>query len=134
MKNLNTMGAVLLSGVLVMSAVSVVIGISLVLGGVARTQSSGVARENIEARIFAETCVDQALDDIRSNPGGSLGATNYSNGSISCTYEILTSTGPIVRVINADAVSGSVTFRVRVELSSIDPSLRIESWSEVESF
>lgn len=132
MSALNQRGAFLLTGVLVLSAVSLVISLVVVLGGVARTQSSGVSLANTQARGLGESCVEQALNDIRSNDTAS-GTTSYVNDDVVCTYQIIIGVNPL-REIRATATRNNTEVKLRVRLSSTTPSIIISDWQEVASF
>lgn len=130
MKKLNKSGAVLLMGVLVLSAVSLTIGLAVVLGGIGRTQSSGVTVEDSRARAMADACIDRALDELRDNPSSS-GLIVVSEPNIQCSYTILSGANTIVQ---AESTQGRVTQRVQVDLSSVVPNIVISAWREVPEF
>ena len=125
-------GYVTLLSVLIVGAVGTAVTVSLLFLGLTASRTSFVVEQAAQARMLADACAEEALQQIRSSTAYT-GTAGLSLGQGSCTYTVV-STGGENRTITASGIVGTVTRRTEVLVSAINPSITISSWQEVASF
>jgi len=125
-------GYITLLSVLVVGAVGLAITISLVLLGLGTSNSSLTLQKSAQARSLANTCAENALQQVRNDVAFS-GSGNLSLGQGSCTF-IVTDTGGQSRLIVSSGQVGSVVRKLKLTINQINPKINILSWQELADF
>lgn len=123
---------VVLLAILIIGAVAAAVAVSLLLIGVSQTKSSLVQDNSAQARVAAESCIEEALEQIREDANYS-GTVTLAVGNASCQYTVVKGSGE-ARTITASATSMNVVRKVRVTVGRIFPTIEITSWQEVADF
>jgi hypothetical protein len=124
-------GYVTLISVLIVSAVGLAIAISVLLLGINSTKTSLVIEQSDEARVLANTCVDEALERIRRN-SAYTGTVTLNLGNGSCSY-IVQDTGGTSRQIDSTGTIGTIVRKVQVILDQVSP-MNVVTWQDVADF
>lgn len=125
-------GFVVLLSVLIVSTIATAIVVSMLLLGIGFTRTSFTVEQSVQARNLANACAEEALQQISdSTPFTGTGSLSLGNGT--CAYEVLDEGGQS-RVIEASGTIDAAVRRVRVDVDSINPSIVINKWEEVDSF
>ncbi|NCT00148.1 hypothetical protein GW765_04210 [Candidatus Parcubacteria bacterium] len=128
----NQQGYVILITILIIGAVSATIAISLLLLSIQASKNARVKELSIIARVYADTCAESALQEIRdSTPFTGTQTLTFSEGE--CTYTV-TSGGGQNRTVMASSTVDTIIRRVEVSIDKINPQINIISWQEVSSF
>jgi len=125
---INNKGYVLLMSVLILGAVGVAITVSLLLFGTGTLSSLNCWQQSIQARMVADGCAEEALQQIRDNSSYS-GTFTIPIGSGSCTYTV-NNLGGDNRSISAGGSVGIAVRRVSITIDQLNPQLNITSWQE----
>lgn len=125
----NSSGYITLLSILVVGAVGIAVTISLVLLGLGSSRTSFAVEQSNQAKGLANACAEEALQQIRDSTPFT-GTGNLSFGQGTCTYTV-TSQGGSNRTVDATGTAGSILRKVRVIVSTINPSIGISSWQEI---
>lgn len=125
-------GYVILISTLIIGAIGAAIALSLLLSGLATSRTGSVIEKSIQARGLANACAEEALQLIRETTSFT-GSGNVIFGSDSCDYTVTSQTEEN-RTIRASATVDTITRRVIVSITQINPSITIASWQEVADF
>ena len=129
MNKQNKNGYIALLSVVVVGAISVTVAATLLLVGLSWSQSSfDLERSNL-AKALANTCAEEALQQIRSSTAFT-GSGNLALGQGTCSYTV-TSGGAQNRTIDASGVVGVMTRKVQISITAITPKIIISSWQEI---
>ncbi len=122
-------GFITLISILVVSAVSVLLVLSQLEGGIARTQNRITSEQSATARGHANTCIEEALEEIREVESYT-GSNSISFTLGSCEW-LVTNTGGENRTITATGTVNTLHRNVEVQITQINPIIAISSWNEV---
>jgi hypothetical protein len=125
-------GFVTLVSTLIVGAVGLAITVSVIMLGLASSRTSFAGQQSTQARLLADACAEEGLQQIRDLTAYT-GTGSLTIGSGACTYTVA-SQGGESRTVSASGVVGTVTRRVVVTLTAINPSLTVSSWQEVGNF
>lgn len=126
-------GYVFLVTVLIIGVIATVTATSLMLLGWAAEQNGQLVAQSSQAFENAQTCVEQALRNLRYDPAyvGS-GTITLTYGS--CKLRAIAGQGNDERVICSEGINGQNTRRLEVTISRLYPSVIVRSWREVPTF
>jgi hypothetical protein len=122
-------GFAILLTVIVAGAVGLTIVATVLLLGVDMARSSLVTVNSHQAGTMADTCAEEALEQIRESDSFT-GTNNVTIDSQSCSYTV-TNTGGTTRSITANSTVNNITRRVSITITAISPSIVVSSWQEV---
>ena len=125
-------GYITLLSVLIVGAVVLATTLSLFFMGLNSSQIGFTYQKLAEARVLADACAEEALQQIRESTSF-IGAGNLTLGGGSCAYEVIGGVGQS-RTIEASSVVGEVVRRVKIEIDAINPTINIIFWQEVDDF
>ncbi len=125
-------GYVTLVSVLILGAVGVAIAVALLTLGLGASRTAFVAEQSASARALADSCVEEALEQIEQS-NTYTGTASLTLGQGSCTYTV-TSQGNQDRTLTASGTVGTVVRKVKVVISKITPSFTFSTWQEVADF
>jgi len=130
--NLNKNGFAVLIGVLIVGAFGTAVVLYLILSGLYSYQNSFILEQSNTSKATANACAEIALNKIQlcSSTVG-IGSVQIENTS--CNYEIIDN-GNQSRIIQAVSQIDTITRKIKVVISQIDPNIMIDSWQEVISF
>jgi hypothetical protein len=124
-------GYIALLSVIALGAVGLAITTSLILTGILSSRTNFAIQQQIQARIAATSCAEEALRQILDTEITS-GTGTLTFESSSCVYTITsTSSSPLVQ---AEGISGAVISKINVILASSSPRIKLSSWQEVGDF
>lgn len=122
-------GFVALITVMIVGAIGVSVGLSLILLGLGSSRTSLSIEQSIQAKAMANACGEEALQKIReSTPFTGSGNLSLSGGT--CTYTVASGGGQN-RTISSTGVYGTITRKVAISVTTINPSIVISAWQEV---
>lgn len=125
-------GYITLISVLVVGAVGVAITLSIILLGLGSSRTSFAVEQSNQARALANACAEEALQQIRSLTPFT-GSGNLTLGQGTCAYTV-TSQGAENRTITASGTVGTITRKVKIIISNINPVVTVTTWQEVADF
>ena len=125
-------GYITLISLIVVGAVATAVTLSLILLGLGSSRSSLSNQQGSSANWLAHACAEEALQEIRNNSNYS-GNDSMAFSTGSCSYTVTQGRGE-ERSIQAVGNEGSVTRRVEVSVSGIEPEIIINLWQEVADF
>lgn len=124
-------GYVALVSMLVVSAVGTAIMLSVLLRGVGSTRSIISFEQSQKAKMFANACAEQALEEIwRADDYAGNGNLGFVDGG--CNYSVSGVTVP--KTVNATGTVGSVVRKVLVTVDSLHPYVTANPWQEIPDF
>ncbi len=126
MKKRSDSGYIALITVIVLGVVVSVVATSLVLLGLGYSRTSLSEMQSASAKSAADACVEDALRQIRLLPSFT-GSGNLTLNNASCSYTVANST---TSSIVSSGISGNVTRRVTVDISSRTPTILFTKWQE----
>lgn len=121
-------GLVLLQSLVVLASVGVIVVLSLSTSSIQSVTTSRAALLGPQARQIATACVEEGLDWLRQSPGPASGGSTFSVGS--CTYVTTEQSTGAYRIVATGTVEDAVA-RLQLEISSVTPTLAIESWQDI---
>jgi len=125
-------GFVALISVLIVGVVGLTITLSLLSLGIGASRTIFFSQQANKAMSFADSCIEEALLEIReSEIASSSGSISFNGGS--CFYDI-ESTGGEGRVITAEGETEFAKRKVKVIISDINPKILVLSWQEVGDY
>ena len=125
-------GYITLISVLVVGAVGIAITTSLILLGLSSSRTSFALEQSNQAKALANTCAEEALEQIRDSTPFS-GSGNLTLGQGICAYTVI-NTGGQNRTITATSSVGTIVRKVSITIDTINPQINITSWQEVADF
>ena len=123
-------GYIALVTALIVGVVSTVILVSLLVLGLGYSRSSQSSSFLAQARSLSNACAEDALRQLRANSNFTATNTVVSLGNGTCTYS-LTNTGGNNRQINSHCDVQTVTSKLQINVTSLNPKIIISSWQEV---
>jgi hypothetical protein len=116
-------------GVLIIGSVCVAIAVLLLVSGTDTQRATLVAQQSAQARFLADTCGEEALQDIHDNTAYA-GTDSVTLGQGSCT---VTTTAPdsSSKIISAAGTVDNVVRKVKIYVTIGSSSISITSWQEV---
>lgn len=121
-------GYITLISVLIALALGSAIAMSVVLLGLGSARDSLALDQSYKAKALADTCAEEALQQIRSATSFS-GTGNLTLGQGTCTYTV-TNTGSENRSITASGTIGTIVRKIQIGVTKITPKIIISSWQE----
>lgn len=128
----NQRGYIVLLTILLVGAVGLSIAVSIILIGIGQTRSMLAANSYILAKSHADACVEEALQQIRTDDTY-IGTGSLSLDGGACNYEVIGLGGDLREVHGTGTVANS-TRKIKVNIDTISPTINITSWQEVENF
>ncbi len=125
-------GYLTILSVLIVGTVGVTISLSLLLLGLGSSRAGFAVEQSNQAKAFANTCADDALERMRLL-NSFTGTRTLTIGQGSCTYTV-TDLGGSNRRITASGTVGTVIRKVDVSVDQLTPIINIVSWQEVADF
>lgn len=121
-------GYITLVSVLVVGAVGVSVAVSLLLLGLSVSRTSFVEGQFRQARLLADSCAEEALEQIRDATSFS-GSGTLSLGNGTCAYTVTSGSGSN-RTITVSGTVGSIVRHVSISVDAINPFIHVASWQE----
>ena len=121
-------GYVTLISVLVIGAVGVAITLSLILLGAGSSRTSFALQQSAQAKGLANACAEEALEQIREATSFT-GSGNLTLGQGICSYTV-TNTGGANRTVTTSGTVGTITRKVSITITAINPLIIVGSWQE----
>ena len=118
--------------VLVVGAIGLAVAVALLLLGSSATRTALAVQQSAQARMFADSCAEEALQQIRSSTSF-VGSGSLTFGADTCWYNVTNLSGQS-RLITASSTVGTIVRKVRVNLDRINPQINVTSWQEVDGF
>jgi hypothetical protein len=121
-----------LISVIIVSAITFSFALSLLTISTANNKLMITIERSQLAKALANTCAEQALFAIRKD-------TNFSGdgglvmGQGSCTYSVIKIIGE-EREILASGTVATVTRKLKISVTKINPVIQVSSWQEVADF
>ena len=128
----NSHGYITLLSVLVVGAVGMAIASSLLLLGLASSRTSFALEQSAQARMLADACVEEALQQIRDVPLFA-GSNTLMLGKGVCEYSV-TNLGGSGAFVTASSTVGNVVRKTEVTIDAINPTIHVAVWQEVADF
>lgn len=125
-------GYIALVSVIVVGAVGVAIMLSIMLSGISTTKTDFAIQQSGSAKVLASSCGEEALQKILETGTTSSNATILI-GSGTCSYTITSQNGQNI-TINATALIGTITSKVKIVIATTTPAILLSSWQEVGDF
>lgn len=125
-------GYIALLSVIVVGVIGTAIMLSVMLLGVSISKTDFAVQQSGSAKVLASSCGEEALQKILETSTTSS-AGNLSMGYGTCSYTITSQNGQNITV-NAIGVTGTVTSKVKIVVSTTSPSIILSSWQEVGDF
>jgi len=125
-------GYITLMSVLVVGAIGTTIALSLILLGLGSSRTSFAIEQSNQAKALANTCAEEALQQIRSSTPYT-GSANISLGQGVCSY-IVTSQGGQNRTVIASGTVNTIVRKVKVIITAINPNITVSTWQELADF
>ena len=122
-------GYITLISVLIVGAVGTAATLSIILLGLGSARTSFVVEQSNQAKGLANACAEEALQQIRDSTPF-VGSGNLAFGQGTCAYTV-TSQGGTNRTIDTTGTVGSITRKVEVLITAINPSIVVSSWQEI---
>ena len=126
-------GYVFLMSVLSIGAIATATAVSMILLGLASQHSGATVASSSQAWEHANTCVERALRELRSDIFFS-GNRTYTLTSGTCRLLPIGGSGVRDRVICAEGTSNTSVRRVQVQVATLLPTTTIRQWEEVHVF
>ncbi|MBI2444719.1 MAG: hypothetical protein HYV42_05800 [Candidatus Magasanikbacteria bacterium] len=122
-------GYLTLTSVLIGGAAIALATIGLMLTAIQAGRNTLTLEQSAQARALANTCVEQALGQVRAS-----GINNHSDqttlGGSTCTYLVIAGSDGS-GVVAATSTVGSIVRKVRVIIATTSPRITLTSWQEV---
>jgi len=126
-------GYIIFISILLLSSIALSISIGLFTGSIFGSQKSLTKEEGTKARLITETCAEKTIETLKTNQNYTGSETlNIDNG----TCEILTieGSGNYNRVIKIKGKYKRSEKKIKIEIKTINPKTKIETWQEVKMF
>ena len=105
-------GYIALIGVLIIGSVCVAIAVLLLVSGVDSQRATLVAQQSAQARFLADTCAEEALQQIHDNTAYT-GADSMTLGEGNCSVTV-TAPDSSSRIISASGTVDNVVRKVKI--------------------
>lgn len=125
-------GYIALLSVIIVGAIGTAVILSIMLLGVSTTKTDFSVQQGGSAKVLANSCGEEALQKILET-GTTSGVGNIAIGQGVCSYTITSQNGQNI-TINASGITGSVTSKLKIILSTTTPTIVLSSWQEVGDF
>lgn len=122
-------GYIALISVLIIGAVGLSIVVSLVLLSVGSSRTSFALEQSNQAMALADTCAEEALQQIWNLDTYTASNVSISLGQGNCVYTV--SSASVPKTITASGIVGIVVRRVSITVDSLHPYVHASSWQEV---
>ena len=129
----NQKGFIALISLIIIAAATLIIGISVNLLSVSESQMGLTFKKGQEAFMVAESCLEEALiqlrDDVNYDPDGA----QVTIDEITCDSIDVTGTGANRTIMVSASASddfGSFTKKIQADVKRTGNSITVESWSE----
>ncbi|MBD3300459.1 MAG: hypothetical protein GF347_03850 [Candidatus Moranbacteria bacterium] len=126
-------GYVVLISVLIVSAIGITVAVSILLSSINASQSNQIMTDAAQARAYADSCVEEALSQLKGNQSFSGTGSLVFPDSSTCEYEVINLGGENTR-INSVGYHRDTVQRFEVYLDNVTPSINIVSWKPVADF
>jgi hypothetical protein len=126
-------GYILLITVLMIGMIAVATTVALRFLGWMNEITSFTASESNQALANAQTCVERAILNLRTDMAY-VGRETATLSSGTCSLKEIQGSGNENRIICAEGTAGSAVRRLEIVLQRAFPSARVESWREVSAF
>ena len=123
-------GFVALMAVVVVGAVGLAIAISITLLGAGFTKTGIALQQSQQAKSLANACAEYGLEKLRESTGYA-GDETLTIGSSTCYVLAVLGSGNTNRTVESSSTVGTVTRKVKVQVSQIMPQIQVTSWQEV---
>jgi type II secretory pathway pseudopilin PulG len=123
-------GFTLIITVVLVATILLLLSATVAQGLLGQQQGLTSLDASTDAKGAAEGCAEYALLQLKLDPAYA-GNETRAIGSVSCTIRPIISGPPTV--IETEAEASGRPYRLRVELSSMDP-LTVQSWGRVSAF
>lgn len=126
-------GFAALISVILIGAVGLAIAVSVLLLGLSSSRNSLVSRQSSQAKLFADSCAEEALQKLKESVYYTGSETlNFTLGS--CQIQTITGTGNSNRTIQTTGTVGAVVRKVKIVVGTVQPTISITSWQELADF
>lgn len=125
-------GYVTLISVLVVGAVGTAIAVSLILLGLGASRTSFAVEQSNQAKALVNACAEEALQQIRDSASFE-GVGNFSLGQGTCSYTVTKLTGQN-REVESTGNVGTIIRKIKININTINPQIKIVSWQETDNF
>ena len=126
-------GYIFLISVLTIGSIAAATAVSMILLGLASQQNSAALVESTQAEQYAQTCIERALQSLRSDPHY-IGEQTFTFSRGTCRLYSIGGADNEARTICAEGVTGVSTRRMEVKVAKLLPSTLIDTWREVLAF
>jgi hypothetical protein len=133
-KQFQSSGYVALLSVLIVGAISTVIGVSLLLLGTNASRTSFALQQSNQSKALANACAETALQMIRNDTTYTTADTSFALGQGTCHYTVVNNPSGENKKITAYGTVGTMTRKVQITTTAINPKIIISSWQEVADF
>lgn len=128
-KNTKKKGFMTLIIVLIVGVIALSITVSLLISGLSVSRTSFDFQQMYQVKNLAHSCAEEALQQIRDNTNFTgTGNLNFSLGS--CTYTVV-GTGSNNRNITTTGTIDTVTRKMEINISAINPYIVISTWQDI---
>lgn len=129
----NSQGFIALTAVLIVSAIFLSMSISTASRAISRADTNTALYEQDRAYYRAEGCVEHALLELERQldylgDGGIIVDGGF------CYIRLIQGAGNSNRILETESTAGSHTYRIRVDIESISPQMKIRSYERVAHF
>lgn len=125
-------GYIALLSVIVVGAIGTAILLSIMLSGVSTSKTDFAVQQAGSAKVLASSCGEEALQKLLET-GTTSSSASVTIGSGTCSYTITSQNGQNI-TINATALIGTITSKVKIVVATTTPSIVLSSWQEVGDF
>lgn len=126
-------GFVTLISMIVIGALSVTVGVSLLLLGLGASRTSFALEQSSQAKSLANTCAEKALGSLRADLNYA-GNESLSLAGGSCSILPVGGAGNANRTVQTTGTMDTVTRKILVQITQIQPQIQLQSWQEVADF
>lgn len=124
-------GYVTIISVIIIGAIAASVAVSLLTGGIDAAKNSLSVTRLAQARVLADACAEEALQNIRDT--SYIGTFNLSFPAGTCSSTVVSLGSPNF-IITALGSSTDAIKKVRITINQLTPKITISSWSEVSDF
>jgi hypothetical protein len=134
MSNTNQQGFIALLSIIIIAAATLIIGLSVNNLSISESQMGLAQKKGHEAFMHAESCMEEALIQLRDNVNYDPDGASVTLDTITCTSIDVTGSGSdrtiIVSVTLTDDF-GSFTKSIQTDVKRIGNSITVNSWTEL---
>ncbi len=125
-------GYIALLSVIVVGAIGTAVMLSIMLIGISTSKTDFAVQQSGSAKVLASSCGEEALQKILET-GTTSSTANLIIGSGTCSYVITSQNGQNI-TINATGITGTLSSKVKIVVSTTTPAIILSSWQEVGDF